>query len=139
MSKQKTSTAKAKLTPALAKAAKAAAKETLTSPQGAKPASLEAKDTKGRKATPKAKTGGTRAKKMGCLDAAVKVLGGVGKPMHCQDIVKDALANRLWQTKGKTPAATLYAAIIREIAAKGKDARFHKTDRGLFELSAAGK
>jgi hypothetical protein len=135
----KTSTAKVKLPPALAKAAKAAAKETPTSPQGAKPAGLAAKDTKGQKATPKAKTGGPRAKKMGCLDAAVKVFGGAGKPMHCQDIVKEALAKGLWQTKGKTPAATLYAAIIREIATKGKDARFRKTDRGQFELSAAGK
>jgi len=33
----------------------------------------------------------------------------------------------------------VYAAVIREIAAKGKDARFKKTDRGMFELSAAGK
>ncbi len=42
------------------------------------------------------------------------------------------LAKGLWQTRGKTPAATLYAAIVCEIAAKGKDARFHKTGRGQF-------
>jgi hypothetical protein len=29
----------------------------------------------------------------------------------------------------------VYAAIIREIAAKGKDTRFHKTGRGQFELA----
>jgi hypothetical protein len=36
---------------------------------------------------------------------------------------------------GKTPDATLYAAILREITAKGKDARFYKADRGKFALA----
>jgi len=49
------------------------------------------------------------------------------------------LAKGLWKTSGKTPAATLYAAIIREIAAKGKEARFRKVGRGQFELSATAK
>ncbi|MBY0312671.1 MAG: winged helix-turn-helix domain-containing protein [Phycisphaerales bacterium] len=44
-----------------------------------------------------------------------------------------ARAKGLWKSPGgKTPEATLYAAIIREIAAKGKDARFRKTERGVF-------
>jgi len=76
-------------------------------------------------------------RKGGVLDAAVEVLHAAGKPMNCQDVVKEALAKGLWQTKGATPAATCYAAIIREIAAKGKDARFRKTDRGQFEAVAA--
>jgi hypothetical protein len=79
------------------------------------------------------------AKALSGLDAAAKVLAEAGKPMNCTDIVKEALAKGYWQTKGKTPHSTLYAAVIREIAAKGKDARFHKTDRGMFELSAVGK
>ena len=42
-------------------------------------------------------------------------------------------AKGLWRSPGgKTPEATLYAAIIREIAAKGKAARFSKVERGLF-------
>ena len=57
--------------------------------------------------------------------------------MNCGDIIKEALAKGLWQTSGKTPAATLYAAIIREIANKGDKARFRKTDRGLFEAKSA--
>jgi hypothetical protein len=51
-------------------------------------------------------------------------------------------ARGLWQTKGKTPTATIYAAIIREIAKKGKEAPFRKArlpdghvDRGKFELA----
>jgi hypothetical protein len=76
-------------------------------------------------------------RKPGCLDAAVRVLQEAGKPMNCTDMVKGALAKGYWQTKGQTPHSTLYAAIIREIAAKGKDARFRKTDRGQFEAVAA--
>jgi len=33
---------------------------------------------------------------------------------------------------GAEPWTTLYNAIIREIKAKGKDARFKKTERGKF-------
>jgi len=79
-------------------------------------------------------------RKGGALDAAVQVLKTAsGGPLGCKEMVERMLAKGLWKTSGKTPAATLYAAIIREIAAKGKDARFHKTGRGQFELSAAGK
>jgi hypothetical protein len=42
----------------------------------------------------------------------------------------------MWTTKGKTPAATLYAAILREIQKKGSEARFKKVDRGQFALNA---
>jgi len=67
-------------------------------------------------------------RKPGCLDAAIRVLQEAGKPMGCQDIVKEALAKGYWQTKGATPAATLYAAIIRECAAKGAKARFRRAE-----------
>ena len=33
---------------------------------------------------------------------------------------------------GKTPAATLYSAILRETKTKGSQARFQKTSRGHF-------
>ena len=49
-------------------------------------------------------------------------------------------AKGLWTSPvwggGKTPEATLYAAIVREIAAKGTAARFKKHERGVF---VAGK
>jgi hypothetical protein len=35
---------------------------------------------------------------------------------------------------GKTPHATLYSAILREIQNKGNDARFKKMERGKFGL-----
>jgi hypothetical protein len=41
-----------------------------------------------------------------------------------------------WKSPGgKTPQATLYSAILREIKAKGKEARFQKTERGTFILT----
>jgi hypothetical protein len=76
------------------------------------------------------KAGGT----MSGLDAAAKVLAEAGEPLNCKTIVERAIAKGYWKTGGKTPAATVYAAIIREIATKGKDARFRKTERGRFTL-----
>ena len=78
---------------------------------------------------------GNGAKRASGLDAAVQVLGEAGEPMSCKAIVEKMLAAGLWQTKGKSPASTIYAAIIREIAAKGEKARFKKTDRGKFVLN----
>ena len=104
---------------------------------GAKPDAKVAPEAKGKK--PKAaKAKGER--KGGALGAAVQVLKTAsGGPLGCKEMVERMLAKGLWQTKGKTPAATLYSAIIREVATRGKDARFHKTARGQFELSAAAK
>jgi hypothetical protein len=73
------------------------------------------------------------------LDAAVTVLAEAGKPMNTAEMLKRMLETGLWKTGGKTPAATIYAAIIREISVKGDASRFRKTDRGHFELTAAGK
>ena len=110
-------------------------KGTPTSPHVAK---KSAKATKGSQKARKADTGepvATRAKRPSGLDAAAKVLAEVGKPMSCKAIVERMLANGLWQTTGKTPAATIYAAIIREIAAKGEKTRFRKVARGKFTLA----
>jgi hypothetical protein len=116
---------------------KAAAKEAAPAADvgpTAKPGAKVAPEAKGKK--PKAaKTKGER--KPGILTLAADVLKDAKAPMDCKAIVEKVLAKGLWHTKGKTPAATLYAAIIREIAAKGKDARFLKVERGQFAL--AGK
>lgn len=89
------------------------------------------------KKTPKtnSKKQAAAPKKMSGLDAAVKVLTEAGEPMNVKTITETALAKGYWSTGGKTPWATLYSAVIREIAAKGEQARFRKTARGMFELS----
>jgi len=75
-----------------------------------------------------------KKKRASGLDAAAQVLADAGEPMNCKTIVERMLAKGLWKTNGKTPAATIYAAIIREIATKGNKARFRKVERGRFEL-----
>ena len=69
------------------------------------------------------------------LDAAAQVLAEAKEPLGCKEIVDRMLSQGLWQTKGATPAATIYAAVIREIATKGDAARFRKVERGKFELA----
>jgi len=108
-----------------------------------------AADARRAKKTKAAKPKGQR--KPGALDAAVRVLREAGKPMNCDAIVKQALAKGYWQTKGATPSATLYAAIIRECTAKGAKARFRRAEvketrdgkavslRGYFELTPAAR
>jgi len=73
--------------------------------------------------------------KMSGLDAAAQVLAEAGEPLDTKVMVDRMLAQGLWATSGKTPAATIYAAIIREIAKKGDESRFKKTDRGKFTLA----
>ena len=45
------------------------------------------------------------------------------------------MTKKLWTTTGKTPGATLYSCILREIQKKGDEARFKKVDRGQFALA----
>lgn len=73
---------------------------------------------------------------MSGLDAAAKVLADAGEPLNCKTIVERAIEKGLWKSDGKTPAATVYAAIIREIAKKGDASRFAKTERGRFTFKA---
>jgi hypothetical protein len=107
--------------------------------QGAKPDGKAAKDTKVAPKAPKAKREAKKRDGLSGLDAAAKVLVLAGKPMNTKEMVEKMLVDGLWKTGGKTPAATIYAAILREVRAKGKDARFRKTDRGQFEATAAAR
>ena len=74
-----------------------------------------------------------QAGKTSGLDAAYQVLRLAGQAMSVGDVVSKMLADGMWQTGGKTPAATIYSAIIREIKTKGSDSRFRKAARGQFE------
>jgi hypothetical protein len=64
-----------------------------------------------------------------------KVLAEAGEPLSCKQIVERAFEKGYWQSEGKTPHATVYSAILREIQAKGDEARFRKAARGRFELA----
>ena len=85
-----------------------------------------------------AKKAGPAKKKLSALDAAAKVLGEATEPMASKEMIEAMATKGYWTSPGgKTPHATLYAAIIREINTKGADARFVKTDRGRFALKTA--
>ena len=78
-----------------------------------------------------------KPKRVSALDAAATVLAEAKGPMRAKDLVGQMAAKGLWTSPGgKTPEATLYAAILREIATKKGEARFTKVERGLF--AAAG-
>ena len=93
-----------------------------------------------KKTTPKAskpaakKT--TSKEKLSALDAAARVLAESKEPLNSKQMIEAMASKGYWTSPGgKTPHATLYAAILREITVKGKEARFKKTDRGHFTLA----
>jgi hypothetical protein len=70
------------------------------------------------------------------LDAAAKVLEETGQAMNVKEILEYATTKGYWKSpNGKTPSATIYSSIIREISAKGKESRFKKAERGEFVLN----
>lgn len=90
-----------------------------------------------RKEAPKAEP--KKARKMGALDAAAIVLADAGKPMRSKDLIAEMAKRGLWTSPGgKTPEATLYAAILREIGAKGTAARFTRAGKGEFASTKKG-
>jgi hypothetical protein len=98
------------------------------------------KGTKTRSAKTKAALDNAEAKagKLSALDAAAKVLGETGVAMTCKELIETMAAKGYWTSPGgKTPHATLYAAILRETVTKGANARFKKTERGKFALNGA--
>ena len=121
------------------KNAKASAVASAKGKVAAKEASSKAATTKAaspKTAKAKSTNGVTKPKRVSALDAAAQVLKKAGKPMRSQDLIEAMATQGLWQSPGgKTPHATLYAAMLREITTRGKDARFKKVDRGQFEFA----
>lgn len=82
----------------------------------------------------KSKTADAGEKKLSCMAAALKVLAESGEPMNAKEMVDAMEAKGYWTSPGgKTPHATLYSAILRELA-KGDESRFVKTERGRFTV-----
>ena len=78
-----------------------------------------------------------KTRKTSALDAAAQVLAGSAEPLNAKELIEAMAARGLWTSPGgKTPHATLYSAILREINTKGAEARFVKTERGRFTAKA---
>jgi hypothetical protein len=75
------------------------------------------------------------ANQLSALDAAAKVLGEIGRSLSCKELITAMAAKGYWSSpKGRTPARTLYSAILRELQSKGEQSRFVKGQRGQFAL-----
>ena len=73
-------------------------------------------------------------KKLSCVAAALKVLAEAEQPLNAKEMITAMEAKGYWTSPGgKTPHATLYSAILRDLAA-GDDAKFVKIERGQFLL-----
>lgn len=95
-------------------------------------ATKKAPKTPAKKVTPKkAKVEVAPAEKLSQIAAAERVLAENGKPMSCGEMVAEMSARGLWSSPaGKTPAATLYAAILRRI--RNEQPGFQKVGPGRF-------
>lgn len=91
---------------------------------------------KGKAAPAKAKT----EKRMSALDAAAFLVGErTGVLFDTKSLIAEMESRGLWSSPGgKTPGATLHAAISREIASKGDASRFRKGGRGLWQAAKGG-
>ena len=99
------------------------------------PAAVSAPEPANATAQRKAKAE-AQPKTLSALDAAAKVLDEAGQEMSCPELIAAMAAQDYWTSpRGRTPAQTLYAAITREIRAKGTGARFRKAGPGRFTLN----
>lgn len=90
-------------------------------------------------ATESTKPAAKEEKKLSALNAAALVLRDSNEPMNAKQMVEAMTAKGYWSSPGgKTPHATLYSAILREIDKKGSASRFTKADRGKFTLTPQG-
>ncbi len=85
----------------------------------------------------------TPDKRLSALDAAAQVLAGLsGKVaadgLSAADLIERMATAKLWTSPGgKTPSATLSAAMAREIATKAAASRFRKVGPGRFASNTA--
>ena len=98
---------------------------------------MSKKSTKTEKAEKKAKkttpAKPEEPKKLTALDAAFRVLQEAGTVMTAPEIYAQMVEKKYWESpNGLTPSATIYAAMIREITTRGKDARFTRPEPSKF-------
>ena len=74
-------------------------------------------------------------KKLSCVTAAIKVLSESSEPLNAKEMIGAMESKGYWTSPGgKTPHATLYSAILRDIS-KGDASRFVKAERGRFVVA----
>ena len=118
------------------KAKKAPAKKAVVATKAAPVKKASAKKPEVQ-AAPAAANGEAKIKKLSAIDAAAHVLAESREALNTKQMIEAMATGGLWTSPGgKTPSATLYSSIIREIAMKGNASRFFKADRGQFVVNA---
>lgn len=74
---------------------------------------------------------------MNSLDASETVLRDEGKPLHYREITERILKRKLWSSEGKTPEATIAAALAMDLQECGEESRFVRVSPGIFTLRNA--
>lgn len=77
--------------------------------------------------------------KQTCLDAAYEVLREAGEALRVEELTRRMLEKGIWETNGKTPAATVSARLGEDINRKGEASRFTRVGRGTFASSGDGR
>lgn len=105
------------------------------SPEGMTASEAAMTKSAGKKRTKKPKDAPTNSGgKLSLIDAAIEVLRKAKEPMNCKEMVNAVFEAKLWTPgTGKTPHATLYSAILRDM--KSDTPRFEKVERGQFTLA----
>jgi hypothetical protein len=132
-------TSKSKEAPSKSKPSAAkppASQSTASKSRAAKLPTASSSTAKPSRSTPRASS------RPSALDAAAQVLAGLSKAesregITAPDLIERMTAAKLWTSPGgKTPGATLYSAMIREIARKGDESRFTRVSPGRFTANA---
>lgn len=71
---------------------------------------------------------------MGVKSAAIQVLQQAGTALHAKEITERIFASGLWQSKGKTPVATVAAQLYSDIKNKGDKSPFVREGAQMFSL-----
>jgi restriction system protein len=71
---------------------------------------------------------------MNVLRAAEIALKDANAPLHYKEITQRMIDRGLWQTDGKTPDATVNAAIAVDIKYNGTHSLFQRADKGVYVL-----
>jgi restriction system protein len=75
---------------------------------------------------------------MNVRDAIIQILREAGSPLPAREIAKRILDKRLWQTRGKTPGATVAARLYMDIKTNGEGSPFVLVGPQTFGLRELG-
>lgn len=75
---------------------------------------------------------------MNSIEAAIEILRVAGAPLRFEELTERMLSSGTWNTKGKTPAATVNAAIAVNIKQNGEFSLFVRVGRGVYGLREEG-